>query len=256
MATQIITTDPPLEAPLPQEILSQLYFTMVKARLLSKRWRSAPRMSEAVLSGTLANTEPPDRLLSAQPHPILEVLSGTAIASVLSKTFDARVIVAGPDAAPGVSSGLALALKNAQSTSLVIALLPAKLTCGSSWNQATEFAATHRLPVVFISDGTDTRPSRQHDGRELSHWPFPTIAVDGRDVIAVYRVTKEAISAARRGHGPTLVDCVNFVAPGNGGRDDRDPIASFRGYLKRHNAWSDEWYKRLKVQLSREIAGK
>jgi TPP-dependent pyruvate/acetoin dehydrogenase alpha subunit len=60
-------------------------------------------------------------------------------------------------------------------------------------------------------------------------------------VIAVYRVTKEAVSSARKGHGPTLIDCVNFLAPGTRGKDDRDPVTTFRGYLKRHNAWSDDF---------------
>lgn len=81
---------------------------------------------------------------------------------------------------------------------------------------------------------------------------MPTIAVDGRDVIAVYRVTKEAISAARKGHGPTLVDCVNFLAPGSRGKDTRDPVASFRGYLKRHNAWSND-YESIEENLRREL---
>jgi TPP-dependent pyruvate/acetoin dehydrogenase alpha subunit len=265
MASQTLPANPPLEAPLPQEILTQLYASMHKAQLLSKRWRNALCMSEAVLAGTLANSEAADLLVSAEPHPILEVLSGTAVASISSgksrsttqgESSATRVIVTGNDAAAPLAGGLALALKRVQSNSLVIAILPGKLTRGPAWDQATEFAAANRLPIVFVADGTDTRPTRKHDGRELSHWPFPTIAVDGRDVIAVYRVTKEAMSAARRGRGPTLVDCVNFVAPGNRGKDERDPLASFRGYLKRHNAWSDEWYKGLEKQLSREISGK
>jgi hypothetical protein len=265
MAAQDLPANPLLKAPLPHETLSQLYTTMLKSRLLSKRWRNAPRMSEAVLAGTLANSEAADLLVSSVPHPILEVLSGTPIVNVsmlkVQTTTRApdnniRIIIAGNDAAAGVASGLALALASSRSQSLVVVFLPSVATRGPAWNQATDFAAANRLPIVFVADGTTTRPARNHDGRDLSHWPFPTIAVDGRDVIAVYRVTKEAMSAARRGHGPTLVDCVNFVAPGNRGKDERDPLASFRGYLKRHNAWSDEWYKGLEAQLGREIAGR
>jgi len=235
---------------------------MLKARLLGKRWRKAQSMSEAILAATLQNTEATDLLVSAGPHPVLEVLTGTAIADAEPKTHKAgeqpntRVIVAGTDAVAGIAGGLALALKSASSGALVIVIVPGSVTRGAAWEQATEFAAANRLPIVFISDGTTSRPLRGHDGRDLSHWPFPTIAVDGRDVIAVYRVTKEAISAARRGHGPTLVDCVNFVAPGRRGKDERDPLASFRGYLKRHNAWSEDWAKSLESDLAREIPGR
>jgi hypothetical protein len=254
MATPITSIDPPLEAPLPREILSLLYSSMLKARILSKRWRKAQRMSEAILSATLQNTEPGDLLVSAGPHPILQVLSGTSITDADSNKDDTRVVVAADDAAAGIATGLALSLRRAQSQSIVVAILPARVTRGSAWDHATQFAAEHRLPIVFVADGTEGKPVRKHECVDLSHWPFPTIAVDGRDVIAVYRVTKEATSAARRGHGPSLVDGVNFLAPGNRGKDQRDPLISFRGYLKRHNAWSDEWYKGLAAKLEQEIA--
>ncbi len=232
MATSPTSTAPPLEAPLPHQVLSELYSRMVQARALAKKNRTAQKASEAVLAATLQNVEPEDQLVSAGPHPVL--------ASLACTYPDHQLVVAGPETAASLATGLALAAKNSHNSGLVVALLPSRHTRGAMWQQATDFAAEHRLPIVFVADGTEGRPSRNHDGRELSHWPFPTIAVDGRDVIAVYRVAKEAISAARRGHGPTLVDCVNFVAPGRRGRDDRDPIASFRGYLKRHGAWTSE----------------
>ncbi len=264
MASTPNLTQVPLEAPLPQEILSHLYSAMLKARLLAKRWRKAPRMSEAILAATLQNTEPTDLLVSSGPHPILEVLSGTAVADVEQEKANTstdqqnktRVIVAGNDAVAGIAGGLAWALKSASSSALVITIVPGSATRGAAWQQATEFSAANRLPIVFVSDGTASRPLRRHETQDLSHWPFPTIAVDGRDVIAVYRVTKEAMAAARRGHGPTLVDCVNFLAPGPRGKDERDPLATFRGYLKRHNAWSEDWAKNLQADLTREITGK
>jgi TPP-dependent pyruvate/acetoin dehydrogenase alpha subunit len=236
---------------------------MLKARLLGKRWRKAQQMSEAILAATLQNTEPADLLVSSGPHPVLEVLSGTRVAEVEPKPGKAskeppqtRVVVAGNEAVAGIAAGLASALKSASSGALVITIVPSSVTRGAAWEQTTEFAAANRLPIIFVSDGTSARPTRRHDGSDLSHWPFPTIAVDGRDVIAVYRVTKEAMAAARRGHGPTLVDCVNFVAPGGRGKDERDPLASFRGYLKRHHAWQEDWAKGLESTLVREIGGK
>jgi TPP-dependent pyruvate/acetoin dehydrogenase alpha subunit len=151
---------------------------------------------------------------------------------------------------------MALSSKRSQSSALVVAVIAGKVARGTAWEQATEFAATNRLPVVFVVDCTQGSSPGKQDGRDMSHWPFPKIAVDGRDVIAVYRVTKEATTAARRGRGPTLVECVNFVAPGRRGKDERDPLASFRGYLKRHNVWSDESYAALEAALSREITGR
>jgi len=208
----------------------------------------------------LQNADGSDVIVSAGAHPVLEVLAGADLSTFLRKTngiaklTERKIVAADPEIFAGIAAGLASAGQLVNSTSVIIAFAPGKLTRGSCFEKATEFAATNRLPLVMIADWTDTRrSSRNHDGRELSHWPFPTIAVDGRDVIAVYRVTKEAISAARRGHGPTLVDCVNFLAPGGRGRDERDPLLSFRGYLQRHNAWSDLRHSELTAELRQEI---
>jgi TPP-dependent pyruvate/acetoin dehydrogenase alpha subunit len=251
-----------LESPLPRTTLSQLYSKMLKARLLAKRWRNAQRTSEAVLAGMLENVEAEDVLVSAGPHPVLHVLSGGRVESVTKATEvsaadpAAKVIAADGAGAAGIAAGMALSSKRSQSSALVVAVIAGKVARGTAWEQATEFAATNRLPVVFVVDCTQGSSPGKQDGRDMSHWPFPKIAVDGRDVIAVYRVTKEATTAARRGRGPTLVECVNFVAPGRRGKDERDPLASFRGYLKRHNVWSDESYAALEAALSREITGR
>ena len=257
-------SQPALESPLPREVLTHLYATMLRSRMLAKRLRSAS-YAEAILAGVLENAEPDDVILSARPDPVLEVLRGSELASVggpkltpRSKTItspaESKIVAANSDVAAGVAAGMALALRRTQAPSLVLAFLPGKFTRGSAWKHATEFASAHHAPVIFIADWTDSRSSRPHDGHSLSHWPFPNITVDGRDVIAVYRVTKEAIAAARRGHGPTLIDGINFLAPGKRGRDERDAIASFRGYLKRHDAWSDDWSRELEERLRQEIA--
>jgi len=251
-----------LEVPLSREVLNDLFASMLKARLLSKRFRSGPQTSESILAGTLKNVGDSDLVVSATPHPVLEALRGPSTPSLVRTQNDTQassqshVMVPPPDGIGSFAAGLALAGSRAVSNAAVILFTPGQKTRGSSFQEATQYAAEHRVPLVIVADWTDSRrSSRNHDGSSLSHWPFPTIAVDGRDVIAVYRVTKEAINAARRGHGPTLVDCVNFLAPGSRGRDQRDPLLTFRGYLQRHSAWSDDWYTQLQTTLKRELAG-
>lgn len=254
------TSAPALEAPLPREVLHELYGTMLRARMIGRRLRVRNPICEAVVSGALHNAVRQDVIVSAETNPVLDVLMGAELAEVLRKDNAERrgpekeVVVADPVSFAGVAAGLAIAAGRNGSDAVVIAFASGKATRGAAFEQATEFAAKNRLPIVFLSDWTSARASsRDHDGKQLSHWPFPTIAVDGRDVIAVYRVTKEAIGAARRGHGPTLVDCVNFLAPGGRGRDERDPLAAYRGYLQRHNAWSDLWHSGLLAQYKQEI---
>jgi len=259
----IINTTPSTpapEVPLSRDVLTELYSIMLRARLLAKRLRTASQTNESILAGTLPNVAQQDLIMSATRHPVLEALRGTELSSIPRKNnhspSSADYLVIPPtEAFAGVANGLALASRRAHSDAAVVVFASGKKTRGSAFQEAADYAAANRLALVIVSDWTDSRTSsRNHDGASLSRWPFPTIAVDGRDVIAVYRVTKEAINAARRGHGPTLVDCVNFLAPGGRGRDDRDPLLAFRGYLQRHNAWSDTWDAELQSNLKRELA--
>jgi hypothetical protein len=77
---------------------------------------------------------------------------------------------------------------------------------------------------------------------------MPGIRVDGNDVLAVYRVCREAIERARKGEGPTLVESVTYRIASHSSSDDaaryrdaaeferwkqRDPILRFQKYLQK-----------------------
>jgi len=102
-----------------------------------------------------------------------------------------------------------------------------RLSSHSSWLQALTLAAGLDLPFLFVSlSGPDAHGGI--DGAELipirrKSYSLPLIAVDGNDVVAVYRVASEAIAHARKGHGPTLIDCRRSI-PG-------DPLKSMQEYL-------------------------
>jgi TPP-dependent pyruvate/acetoin dehydrogenase alpha subunit len=97
----------------------------------------------------------------------------------------------------------------------------------SSWLKTLTLAAGHNLPFLFVS----LRSPDAHEGIDgaavlpmgSKGYSLPLIAVDGNDVVAVYRVASEAIAHARKGHGPTLIDCRRSI-PG-------DPLKSMEKYL-------------------------
>jgi TPP-dependent pyruvate/acetoin dehydrogenase alpha subunit len=72
------------------------------------------------------------------------------------------------------------------------------------------------------------------------------IAVDGADVVAVFRVAQEAIRRARTGHGPSLIKC---VVPD----EDHDPLEFMEQYLRRKNAWSDEWQVNIAYDFAAQL---
>ena len=117
------------------------------------------------------------------------------------------------------------------------------------WNDALQIASVHGLPMIFVNQtrpktGLAGRDSRSANATQPANpqvaW-FPNIAVDSSDVVAVYRVATEAISRARQGRGPTLIEC--RALPVNGkqqsykganvsGREAHDPILNMESYLR------------------------
>jgi len=102
-------------------------------------------------------------------------------------------------------------------------------------HEAMNFAAIHRLPVVFCIENnryTQSVPGRLESSvpdlvRRADGYGMAGEAVDGRDVEAVHAASVRAIERARAGEGPTLLEahCYRFLA--NTSNDDdtryRDP---------------------------------
>jgi TPP-dependent pyruvate/acetoin dehydrogenase alpha subunit len=99
----------------------------------------------------------------------------------------------------------------------------------TAWAKAMALAADRNLPILFVSLGGPAESSfPASPGAAPPHrngYAFPSIAVDGNDVVAVYRVASEAIAHARKGHGPTLIECRRSASD--------DPIENMKTYLIR-----------------------
>jgi pyruvate dehydrogenase E1 component alpha subunit len=82
--------------------------------------------------------------------------------------------------------------------------------------------------------------------RRAEGFGFPGTRVDGNDVLAVYRVTREALDRARRGDGPTLIEAMTYRIGAHSTADDasryraqeevevaraHDPIVRFRAWM-------------------------
>ena len=104
------------------------------------------------------------------------------------------------------------------------------------------FALDHHLPIIFVQLDAE-HPRSKTAGKYSGIDPnFPAIPVDRSDAVAIYRVAHEALARARRGTGPTLIQCVEYHSARNG-KDDyhcRDPIAYMERYLRNRNLWKPE----------------
>ncbi len=76
-------------------------------------------------------------------------------------------------------------------------------------------AGIKSLPIVFIhcgglcggDRGAKTSVKQEDIGLLAEDNDIPSIPVDGLDLAAVYRVAHESVLRARRGGGPTLIEC-------------------------------------------------
>jgi 2-oxoisovalerate dehydrogenase E1 component alpha subunit len=103
-------------------------------------------------------------------------------------------------------------------------------------HEAMNFAAIHRLPVVFCVE--NNRYTQSVPGRLESSTPdlvsraagygMPGEAVDGMDVEAVHAAAVRAIDRARSGEGPTFIEahCYRFLANTSNDDDSRYRDAS------------------------------
>jgi len=76
-----------------------------------------------------------------------------------------------------------------------------------------------------------------------SSYGMPGITVNGMDVIAVYKAANQAVERARKGEGPTLIECKTYRWRGH---SRADPA------LYRPKEEVEEWRKRDPIKIFRE----
>ncbi|HKT82595.1 MAG TPA: thiamine pyrophosphate-dependent dehydrogenase E1 component subunit alpha [Solirubrobacterales bacterium] len=87
-------------------------------------------------------------------------------------------------------------------------------TSEGDWHEGLNFAATHKLPVVFVCENNlwaISVPLRLQSGNpalveRAEGYGMAGAAVDGTDVPACLAACQEAVARARAGEGPTLIE--------------------------------------------------
>lgn len=145
----------------------------------------------------------------------------------------------------------ALLQSRKKSTALVVVFSMEPLTSSDEWQHALQRASDHKLPILFVAPAAKTARAQSRKksptirNKPQPSYAFPTIVVDGNDVVAVYRVASEAIFHARKGHGATLIECVH--APGS------DPLRTMEKYLRAKSLYSPTLKRNLTAALGVEL---
>jgi 2-oxoisovalerate dehydrogenase E1 component alpha subunit len=172
--------------------------------------------------------------------------------------YDSRATRFGPICIPIATQiahavGYALGLKLDGSNACALAYFGDGSTSEGDFHEAANLAGVFRVPAVLFGQNNGwaiSVPAAQQTAGEIwrraEGYGFPGVRVDGNDVLAVYRVTREAVERARRGDGPTLIEAMTYRIGAHSTADDagryrddadverareRDPIARFRTWL-------------------------
>lgn len=152
-----------------------------------------------------------------------------------------------------IAVGAGLAIKLQREKRVVLCFFGDGAANTGAFHESLNMAAIWQLPVIFLCENNfyamSTPVSRafpvENIADRASAYGIPGVVVDGNDFFAVYEATKNAAERARRGEGPTLIECKTYRWKGHSRSDPqryrsreeveawkrKDPIARFKEVL-------------------------
>lgn len=172
--------------------------------------------------------------------------------------------------------GIAYRLKRTGSDGVVAVFSGEGATSEGDWHEAMNFAAIHKLPVVFVIENNlyaISVPIAQevagHVADRAHGYGVPGHQIDGNDVLAVHKTMREAVARARAGDGPTLIEALTYRYYAHTSDDDdrlyrspeevqswrrRDPIERLQQYLIEHRMLDEPTEQLIADEVTEEIA--
>jgi TPP-dependent pyruvate/acetoin dehydrogenase alpha subunit len=205
---------------------------------------------EAVATGVCAHLRPEDYALSThRPHGHA-IAKGVAPRTIMAELFakstgccqakggsmhvgDIDVGMVPAIAIVGanipIAAGMALAAKRLDTDRVAVSFFGDGAANEGAFHEGMNMAAIWDLPVVYVCENNLYAASTpvsvafkiEHIADRAAAYGMPGVVVDGNDVVAVYEAAGEAIARARRGEGPTFIECKTYRLCGHSRSDPR-----------------------------------
>lgn len=167
-----------------------------------------------------------------------------------------------------IATGIAMGMKLRRENRVVMAYHGDGATSEGDFHAAYNFAGVYKAPIIFICENngwaislpSNRQTASQSFAEKAEAYGFRGIRVDGNDILAVYKAAREAVDNARRGRGPTMIECITYRMGPHSTSDDpnryrtkeeieewrrKDPIERFQSYLERRGIWSRDFEESL-----------
>jgi TPP-dependent pyruvate/acetoin dehydrogenase alpha subunit len=293
---------------LSKDILLSLYESMVKQRTLEEKVIDlykrglVPGLAhpyigqEAVAAGVCCALEKNDLVISnhrGHGHSLAKGVSEKAILSELmgkdagmcfgiggsmhSTDLDCGLVFSTAIVGGGIplSVGIGLALKKSKKRNCVICFFGDGASNTGAFHESLNMAAVWRLPVIFVCENNQyaisvpvSNSMSAPVSRRGAAYGISSPLVDGMNVLEVYSSASQAITRAKQGEGPTLLECETYRYKGHGAYDTgldyrtqdevdkwlaRDPIQSLENKLLAEELASPEEIEAIRKKTGASI---
>jgi TPP-dependent pyruvate/acetoin dehydrogenase alpha subunit len=273
-----------------KEIQLSMYESMLRQRLLDEKVVELYKKGliqgiahpclgqEAIAAGVIANLSKEDLVVSnhrGHGHSLAKGVSERAMLSELfgketgmcrglggsmhSSDMECGVVFSTAIVGGGIplAVGVALALKMDKKPNCVVCFFGDGACNTGAFHEALNMAAVWKLPILFVCENNQyavstpiTKSTAGHIYLRAEGYGIPGQLVNGMKVLDVYEAASIAIARAKRGEGPTLMECETYRYTGHGPYDigldyrtqeeidrwkARDPITTFEQKLIAQN---------------------
>ncbi|CVK21505.1 thiamine pyrophosphate-dependent dehydrogenase E1 component subunit alpha [Sporomusa sphaeroides] len=174
-----------------------------------------------------------------------------------------------------IAAGAAFACKYKKSDAVVVCFFGDGASNRGTLHESINMASIWQLPVVYVCENNlygISNCQRNHMvvndvADRAGAYGIPGVVVDGNDVMAVTEAAAEAIARARRGEGPSLIECKTWRWRGHFEGDpgtykdsdeqaewlQKDPIPRFARKLTELKYATQEELEQIKAKVDRQI---
>jgi 2-oxoisovalerate dehydrogenase E1 component len=174
------------------------------------------------------------------------------------------------------ATGLALAAKQRGTDEVAVCYFGDGAASKGDFHESLNFAGIHRLPIVYVCENNGyaisvplSKESAVENIAQHAHsYGFGGVIVDGNDPLDVYAAVHSALRHARKGEGPTLVECKTYRYLAHTSDDDdrtyrtpqevemwrkKDPVQRMKQYLIEQRLLSERREEQLEQELRDEV---
>jgi TPP-dependent pyruvate/acetoin dehydrogenase alpha subunit len=176
-----------------------------------------------------------------------------------------------------IACGAALAAQLEGTGDVTVCFFGDGAAAEGEFHEALNIATVWKLPVVFVCENNQYAANNavavQHPGVDIAAhagaYGMPGVIIDGNDVLAVHAATGDAVVRARRGDGPSLLECKTYrwhfhamrnTPPAETRSPDeilswkaRDPIARLEQYGRERGVLSAAEMSTIRARVKSEL---